>query len=149
MQLKLFNARIGHEQTEQDLQVINTFMHEVTIKKTSTQYVPAEPDYWSILVFYENGKAAGKKKDAGKTETVSESDLDDEQKSALQALKTWRKEKATALQLPEYMILPNATLISLAAEKPRQAEELPRIKGLGSLKIAQYGDDLMAILNAF
>lgn len=149
MQLKLFHARIGHAQTEQDLQSINAFMNEVAVKKTATQYVPAEQDYWSILVFYENGNTAttGKLKD--KKPAVAESDLDEGQREILQALKTWRKEKATSQQLPEYMVLPNATLISLANEKPRKIDDLPAIKGLGSRKVAQYGEDLMAILNAF
>ena len=53
------------------------------------------------------------------------------------------------LQQPEFMIFPNATLEALAKGKPRKMEELSGVKGLGPAKITKYGDDLMAILNAF
>ncbi len=149
MQLQHFTARIGSKQTLEDLGVINAFMQEVIVKKTSTQYVPGEPDYWSILVFYENGNAVAAGKMNDKKPAITEYKLDEGQNEILEALKTWRREKANTLQLPEYMVLPNATLISLAKEKPRKIDDLPAIKGLGSRKVAQYGEDLMAILNAF
>jgi superfamily II DNA helicase RecQ len=81
-------------------------------------------------------------------ETV-ETELTDEQNQIILALKTWRKDKSNELQQPEFMVFPNATLEALAKTKPRKMEELSSVKGLGPAKITRYGDDLMAILNAF
>jgi superfamily II DNA helicase RecQ len=75
--------------------------------------------------------------------------LSEEENQILLALKTWRKDKANEMQQPEFMVFPNATLEALAKGKPRKTEELSSIKGLGPAKITRYGDDLMAILNAF
>ncbi|HJW28859.1 MAG TPA: HRDC domain-containing protein [Saprospiraceae bacterium] len=148
MQLKLFNLRLSPEQTPQDQDVINSFMNTVTVKKSATQYVPGDPDYWSILVYYDesNGTAT---KSSSKTPEISEADLNEDQKHILTALKTWRKDKANDSQVAEFMILHNSTLCGLAQAKPRTMTDLNSIKGLGSQKIAKYGDDLIAILNAF
>jgi superfamily II DNA helicase RecQ len=170
MQVKLFNTRIDADTIVADQQAINSFMETVTVKNTATQFVNGDPDFWSILIFYENGeeiipkkaKTAEKAVSSGpakpekesspeKTTTpeTAETELTEEQNQIMMALKTWRKDKANELQQPEFMIFPNATLEALAKGKPRKMEELSSVKGLGPAKITRYGDDLMAILNAF
>ena len=171
MQVKLFNTRIDADTIVADQQAINSFMETVTVKNTATQFVNGAPDFWSILIFYENGeevipkkaKAVEKAVSSGQaatpeketssekttaTETL-EAELTEEQNQIIIALKTWRKDKANELQQPEFMVFPNATLEALAKGKPRKMEELSGVKGLGPAKITKYGDDLMAILNAF
>ena len=168
MQVKLFNTRLEAEYLVADQQALNAFLNTVTVKTTSTQFVNGNPDYWSILVFYENGGdelqngevvAAIPKSKPAKKEKVMEEPMmpaettpteltEDEQQIAL-ALRTWRKDKSNELQQPEFMIFPNATLQALAKGKPRSMNELEKIKGMGPAKITRYGDDLMAILNAF
>jgi len=169
MQVKLFNTRIDADTIVADQQAINSFMETVTVKNTATQFVNGDPDFWSILIFYENGeevipkkaKAAEKAVSSGpaatqeketiseKTTATAEAELTEEQNQIMMALKTWRKDKANELQQPEFMVFPNATLEALAKSKPRKMEELSGVKGLGPAKITRYGDDLMAILNAF
>ena len=171
MNLQHFSARLDEQHLQRDQEAINHFMETVIVKKTATQFVPGAPDFWSILVFYEptNGHAGNgsdnppltKLRNEPKHEPKSdpknephpepepEEELTDEQTQLLLALKTWRKDKAHEIQRPEYLIAHNATLISLAKHKPRQMSELSAIKGLGPQKVVQYGEDLMAILNAF
>jgi len=171
MQVKLFNTRIDADTIVADQQAINSFMETVTVKNTATQFVNGDPDFWSILIFYENGeeiipkkaKVVEKAVSSGpaatpEKETISEkttapevveTELTEEQNQIIIALKTWRKDKANELQQPEFMVFPNATLEALAKGKPRKMEELSGVKGLGPAKITKYGDDLMAILNAF
>jgi superfamily II DNA helicase RecQ len=165
MQVKLFNTRIDADTIVADQQAINSFMETVTVKNTATQFVNGSPDFWSILIFYENGEEHIPKKSKTVEKTVSsetaatlekettsvtaETPLTEEQNQIMIALRTWRKDKANELQQPEFMIFPNATLEALAKGKPRKMEELSSVKGLGPAKITRYGDDLMAILNAF
>lgn len=168
MQVKLFNTRLEAEYVVADQQALNAFLNTVTVKNTSTQFVNGNPDYWSILVFYENDEneklneevmvATPKPKPAKKekakeeppqpVETV-ETELSEEEQQIALALRTWRKDKSNELQQPEFMIFPNATLNALAKGKPRSMNDLEKIKGMGPAKITRYGDDLMAILNAF
>jgi len=177
MQVKLFNTRIDPDTIAADQQALNAFMETVTVKSTATQFVNGSPDFWSILIFYENNEDQKlqkvKSKDALKNEEtntpleqtptteaqkpgkptkpieVDDTPLTEEENQILLALKTWRKDKANEIQQPEFMVFPNATLEALAKGKPRKMEELSSVKGLGPAKITRYGDDLMAILNAF
>lgn len=163
MHLQHFSARLDEAHLERDQQMINRFMEQVIVKQTATQFVPGTPDFWSILIFYEaqQGMALNGDHPADTTEKkpktviklapepVDEEPLTGEQSQILAALKTWRKDKANEAQRPEYLIVQNATLEMLARRKPRSASELNAIKGLGEHKIAQYGEDIMAILNAF
>ncbi|HSF88454.1 MAG TPA: HRDC domain-containing protein [Saprospiraceae bacterium] len=156
MNLKLFNTRLSTESALADQQAINSFMDTVTVKKTATQFVPGNPDYWSILVFYENPKPNGAKareekevKETGKQPVISEEDLNETERTIYAALRLWRKDRATEINLPEFMVFKNATLMTIAKEKPQDLLALSKIKGLGDQKIAKYGDDIVAILNAF
>lgn len=150
MNLKLFNTRLTSENAHGDQETINLFMDTVSVKKTATQFVPGNPDYWSILVFYEdyNGTKS-KAKDAEKQTAITEADLTETEKHILTALKVWRKDKAAEINFPDFMVFHNATLMSIVKEKPQTLLELSRIKGLGDQKITKYGDDVIAILNAF
>jgi superfamily II DNA helicase RecQ len=163
MHLQHFSARLDDAHLEHDQQTINRFMEQVIVKQTTTQFVPGTPDFWSILIFYEAQQGVRvigdlpqetvekKPKSVLKVapDPVDEEPLTGEQSQILAALKTWRKDKAHEADRAEYLIVQNATLESLARRKPRSATELNAIKGLGEHKIAQYGEDIMAILNAF
>jgi hypothetical protein len=56
MQVKLFNTRIDADTIAADQKAINSFMETVTVKSTATQFVNGAPDFWSILIFYENNE---------------------------------------------------------------------------------------------
>ena len=177
MQVKLFNTRIDADTIAADQRAINSFMETVTVKSTATQFVNGAPDFWSILIFYENNDDRKPQKTKtkepvnkeepiaieeqaqpveatkpGKTAKPIEYDdtpLTEEENQILLALKTWRKDKANELQQPEFMVFSNATLQGLAKAKPRKVNDLSKVKGIGEAKITRYGGDLMAILNAF
>lgn len=183
MQVKLFNTRIDADMIAADQKAINSFMETVTVKSTATQFVNGAPDFWSILIFYENNEdqrpQKARQRHAVENEEPNSTDdppstpepvspieamkttkpvkpveedetpLTEEENQILLALKTWRKDKANELQQPEFMVFNNATLLGLARAKPRKVTELNKIKGIGEAKITRYGDDLMAILNAF
>lgn len=148
MNLKLFNTRLSAETAMADQQAINAFMDSVSVKKTATQFVPGNPDYWSILVFYEDLNGTYKK-EADKQPAITEADLTETERSIYAALRLWRKDRATEINLPEFMVCHNATLMTVAKEKPQDLLSLSKIKGLGDQKIAKYGEDMIAILNAF
>lgn len=152
MNLKLFNTRLTADNALGDQEAINSFMNSVSVKKTATQFVPGNPDCWSILVFYEdyNGAHNGSKtKEVEKGPVISEADLTDEEKNIYTALRLWRKERAAEINQPEYIVCHNATLMQVAREKPQDLLSLSKIKGIGDQKILKYGDDIIAILNAF
>ena len=62
------------------------------------------------------------------------------------ALKAWRDDKADEMNVPQYMIIPQKTLLLLASQLPYSTDELTRIKGLGKKKIQQFGGELLDII---
>ncbi len=66
----------------------------------------------------------------------------------LSELSRWRAAKAEELRVPEYMVLTQATLSALAEAAPGNRDQLALIPGLGSVKLAQFGSELLDITAA-
>jgi hypothetical protein len=65
------------------------------------------------------------------------------------SLKVWRDSVANEKDLEKYMVIAQKTLQSLAEEMPRSKSQLAQISGLGNIKIKQYGDEILDIINEF
>ena len=61
----------------------------------------------------------------------------------LAALKAWRMNEARAQGVPPYVVFHDATLVAIAATKPRDLEALARIPGIGARKLERYGAALL------
>ena len=64
------------------------------------------------------------------------------------ALKRWRLERATADDLPAYVVFHNSTLAAIAGQRPRDLSELGAIPGVGPTKLQRYGRAVLAVLSA-
>jgi ATP-dependent DNA helicase UvrD/PcrA len=64
------------------------------------------------------------------------------------ALKRWRLERATADELPAYVVFHNSTLAEIAGRRPRDLSELGSVPGVGPTKLERYGADVLAVLAA-
>ncbi len=62
------------------------------------------------------------------------------------ALKRWRLARATADELPAYVVFHNSTLEEIVRRGPRTIGELASIPGVGPTKLERYGEDLLAAL---
>ncbi len=65
------------------------------------------------------------------------------------ALKTLRKSLADKRKVPAYVIFSDATLLAMAAARPRTRAEFLAISGVGPKKLASYGDTFLAALAHF
>ena len=59
------------------------------------------------------------------------------------ALESWRAGVARQLGVPEYVVLADAVLRTIASECPQSRDELARIPGLGPRTLAKFGEDLL------
>jgi ATP-dependent DNA helicase RecQ len=66
--------------------------------------------------------------------------------SLMARLREWRRTIATERRVPAYVIFHDSTLQAIASEKPTTKAELAHIAGVGERKLAQYGDDLLALI---
>ncbi|MBN1612460.1 MAG: HRDC domain-containing protein [Polyangiaceae bacterium] len=82
-------------------------------------------------------------KQDGLTATVCEQN---EQTALFNRLRVLRKELATLQHVPAYVIFSDATLLEMAAQRPRNEEELLAISGVGPKKLAAYGQPFLRVL---
>lgn len=75
---------------------------------------------------------------------VSSDAIDNER--LLLALKILRRQLADARKVPAYIIFSDATLLAMAAQRPRTEEELRAVPGVGPKKLAAYGEAFLAVL---
>lgn len=61
-------------------------------------------------------------------------------------LKRWRKLKAGELNVAEYMILQRKTMLTILEVLPENMKVLKTIKGIGSKKIALYGEEIISLV---
>ena len=65
------------------------------------------------------------------------------------ALRNWRRDKATAMgNVPAYIIYPDRTLQELARVKPQAEAELLDVRGIGPAKARQFGKETLAMIRA-
>lgn len=141
MKVKAFKIRLGETHLPADQELVNDFLSNVNVKKTSTGLVCGE--YWSLLAFYDEGGSSPLK-----VFLPSEAELTDEQRRIYEALKQWRFDKANTAGLPAYLISSNGELITIAKVKPQSIDELVKIRGYGGQKIAKYGEEIIALIRS-
>ena len=76
-------------------------------------------------------------------------DLPKSSQSLLQALVIWRDETALQENIPKPWVFNDASLIEIAALKPKNVIELKRVKDLQSKSYRQFSERLIAVVNAF
>jgi hypothetical protein len=64
-------------------------------------------------------------------------------------IRKWRDAKAAEADLPVYMILPAKTIATITTVMPRTLEGLRQIKGMGSRKSEQYGEEIITIIKEY
>lgn len=72
---------------------------------------------------------------------------DAEAERIMTELKAWRKRKASDMNVPPYVIFGDKTLNDLAAKKPSSKSELLKIYGMGSVKVENFGNSILGIIN--
>ena len=63
-------------------------------------------------------------------------------------LTEWRIERARRDGVPAYVVFSNKTLREIAALRPSDTHALSGVWGVGSSRVARYGDEVLAVLNA-
>jgi DNA helicase II / ATP-dependent DNA helicase PcrA len=61
-------------------------------------------------------------------------------------LRTWRSGQAAEESVPAYVVFTDATLQLIAEHKPRSADALLRINGIGKAKLDRYGDAVLTLV---
>lgn len=65
----------------------------------------------------------------------------------IKRLKQWRREKASAMAVSAFIVLYDKMIEAIAQQRPRTLEELGQVKGIGENKLAQFGEEILAIVH--
>jgi DNA helicase-2/ATP-dependent DNA helicase PcrA len=80
--------------------------------------------------------------------TVPDKDeLTEEETVLFEELRQWRLEQARAAGVPAFAVMTDLTLRAVASRRPKTAEGLAAIPGLGPVKIERYGRDVLTIIS--
>jgi DNA helicase-2/ATP-dependent DNA helicase PcrA len=63
-------------------------------------------------------------------------------------LREWRKRKAAESEVPAFVIFNDKTLDELVARRPTDEAALLACRGIGSFKVENYGDEILAVILA-
>jgi superfamily II DNA helicase RecQ len=66
-----------------------------------------------------------------------------------QTLRHWRLTKAEELSLPAYGIFSQKTLYELVTQLPQTLKALSQIKGIGQVKLHQFGAEIVTIIKEY
>ena len=64
-------------------------------------------------------------------------------------LKQWRDNLADENKVPVYHILPQKTILELLDKLPTTLPELKTIKGMGQIKVKQFGEDIIGLIKEY
>lgn len=63
-------------------------------------------------------------------------------------LKSWRLQEAHKRKVPAFCILPDRTLMTIAAERPHSESDLANMPGIGPARLKKYARQLLTLLKA-
>jgi ATP-dependent DNA helicase RecQ len=80
------------------------------------------------------------------TGKLAAADLSPAQEAVFDQLRTWRGATAKEQGVPAYVVFHDATLRAIAVAAPSSLAELTGINGVGEMKLAKYGESILALL---
>ncbi|MEW6417549.1 MAG: HRDC domain-containing protein [Nitrospirota bacterium] len=143
LQFRIFNIPLINN--EKELGEMNSFIASVDVKRFSADIVDGR--FWSILVGYIRRKMANKVVKQGKLSCETLAELTEDEVALYEILRKWRNKKAEMLDVPEYFVFSNKTLMTIAKVRPCTSEMLLNITGVGEKKVAEYGEEIIGLIN--
>lgn len=82
----------------------------------------------------------------GRGQSLAEEETLPVDPTLLEALRVYRSTTANEASVPPYVVAHDRTLNEIAAQRPMSLDELSSIHGMGPVKIARYGEGLVAVV---
>ena len=85
-------------------------------------------------------------KRARRADSVTKATVEDADRELFERLRALRRELATEQDVPAFVVFSDATLLEMAARRPKTEAELGQVKGIGPAKLARYGSQFLKVL---
>jgi len=154
----IFNSQFQNILTDTDNKVINKVISEDVDNLLKEAYIKirclkeSEKGFDAISYIKTKANADIDFKPAGAKKKLKEDVVDFKNipnPELYSMLKHWRQSLAIEMGVPVFMVLPQKSLARLLVTLPATKAELLKIKGIGKIKAAQFGDEILAIINDF
>ncbi|MGL2987896.1 HRDC domain-containing protein [Flavobacterium sp. RSSA_27] len=140
MNVQVFSVRVDAPHLAHDQQQLNDFIASVELVQSDTHFIESDASYWSVLLHYKE------KINLAPREKESLTDLTQDQVDRFQQLKKWRNALANQRDVKPFMICHNSHLIQIAVQHPKTSSDFQWIKGFGTKRTQQYGDEIIALI---
>ncbi len=74
--------------------------------------------------------------------------MDADMRARFEALRAWRRDRASEQHVPPYVIFQDRTLLEIAAAEPGDLDSLAAVSGVGQSKLDRYGRAVLEVLAA-
>ena len=129
--------------------ILDVMVEEDVLKRTGGDYpvLVSGPEAEALLngekelfILQEPPRESRRKRTAKRAETAADTGL-------LTRLKQLRRDAAAQRRIPPYMVFSDATLVDMAAKKPRTEAEFVSVFGVGRRKWESYGREFLACID--
>ncbi len=142
LDLDVDNRQLRKSLTEAHQRLIT----ELTVKKACME--ACRQGFKTTLYLEKKDKAAiepDSKSGGRKVKAVSESDTS-QHPELMKAIRAWRDNVAEQTNKPIFAILPKKSMITITNTLPATKKALQAIHGMGKVKVAEYGDDIISLV---
>jgi ATP-dependent DNA helicase RecQ len=142
---------IGKDRSVEEWRLLGrSLLHQRLVNETTDGYSVLQLNDLSWEVLKKQRTVTIAVDQAKPDRSVTETAVDTAETEALfDRLQKLRKRLADAQSVPPYVVFPNSSLRSMANLQPQTLAQFAKISGVGSRKLAQYGDEFIAEVRSF
>ena len=145
MKLKVFTFRFSDAVSGFDDSPMQAFIADKEVVDVSEHFFfHDKTPYLTLVLSYRD--ASSHKAPGGSRKTDPRQELDDTEKAAYEALRSWRAVQARKEGIPPYMIAANRQLARMIKKRARTKADLTAIEGIGEAKSSRYGEAILGLL---
>ena len=142
MKLKIFTLQFSDSMAGFDDKPLQDFITDKEVIDFSEHFfIHEKTPYLTILLSYRVLTDDEKRKDKFRPDPAKE--LDEKEKRAYDALRTWRAARARQEGIPPYMIANNKQLAKMIKLRATTKSALAKVDGIGDAKTVKYGDEIL------
>jgi ATP-dependent DNA helicase RecQ len=147
---KLSTYGIGKDKTVDEWRILGrSLLHQGLLQQTNDGYSVLKLNTLSWEVMKRQRQVLIAVPVAQKISPVSEGDKTAQTELLLQRLRSLRKQLADEQSVAPYVVFQDSTLRLMAQVQPQSLTEFGKLSGVGSHKLAQYGEKFLAEITAY
>ncbi len=145
MKIKVFTLKFSEKEGGFNDQPMQDFIADKEVIEFSNHFfIHDKSPYLLILISYRDISPDERRRVIPNQDPRKE--LDNKEKEAYDALKTWRMARAKQEGIPPYLIANNKQLAKMVTLKAKFKADLAKIPGFGEAKIIKYSNDILKLL---